>query len=281
MPQDRYIMANGVRLRYLDFGGQGRPAVFYHATGFVSELWMPLIDALRPRFRCIAVDQRGHGRSDKSAPVYTWNAMTDDFAAFLRAMRLEHIVGIGHSSGATAIVVTAGRHAELVDRAVLVEPTVRPRERPFFEPGAPNPMVERTIGRRAKWPNRAEVFATLLARPPYASWTPAMKETFADHAMRTNPDGSLELECPPAVEAAFYGGHGDFDPWPAIDRVAQPLLVIHGTGPSVMPTTRVEELRPALKTARFVDVPEGGHLVLMEAPDKVVMAATDFLRDVI
>ncbi len=278
MPEDHFIVANGVRLRYLDFGGPGKPAVFYHATGFVSELWMPVIDALRPTFRCIAVDQRGHGRSDKSASEYTWHAMTDDFAAFVRAMRLDQIVGIGHSSGATGIAVTAGRYPELVDRAVLVEPTVRPRERPFYEPGAPNPMVERTIGRRATWPNRAEVFATLLARPPYASWTPAMKETFADHAMRTNADGSLELECAPAVEAAFYGGHGDFDPWPALDKLTQPLLVIHGTGPSVIPTTRVDELMPALKTAQFVGVPEGGHLVLMEAPARIAELAAAFVR---
>ncbi|MBI5877476.1 MAG: alpha/beta hydrolase [Chloroflexi bacterium] len=278
MPEDQFIIANGVRLRYLDYGGSGQPAVFYHATGFVSELWTPVIESMSPRFRCIAVDQRGHGRSDKTAAVHTWATMTDDFIAFLRAMRLEQIVGIGHSSGATAIAVTAGRYPELVDRAVMVEPTVISRSAPPRAPGEPNPLVERTLGRRARWPSRAEVFATLLARPPYASWAGAMKEMFADHAMRTHGDGALELECSPVVEASIYGSAAGFDPWSDLPKVTQPLLVIHGTGPSVMPTTRVNELAPVLRTAQFISVPEGGHLVLMEAPDKIVHAVSEFLR---
>lgn len=278
MPADQFIVVNGVRLRYIDYGGSGQAAVFYHATGFVSELWAPLIDALRPHYRCIAVDQRGHGRSDKSAAEHTWATMTADFLAFLRAMRLEHIVGIGHSSGATAIAVIAARHPELVDRIVMIEPTVLPQNAPPRAPGETSPLVERTLGRRAKWPGRAEVFATLLARPPYVSWTPAMKEIFADHALRTNADGSLELECPPAVEASIYASGHTVDPWPLLPLITQPVLVIHGTGPSVMPTTRVNEIAPVMHTAQFVGVPEGGHLVLMEAPHRIVAAVTAFLR---
>ena len=58
----------------------------------------------------------------------------------------------------------------------------------------------------------------------------------------------------------------------------EPVLVIHGTGPSIMSTTRVDELMPALPSARLVEMPEGGHLILMEAPQQVAKVVKEFLH---
>ena len=104
-----------------------------------------------------------------------------------------------------------------------------------------------------------------------------MKALFADFAVAPNAQGELELLCPPAVEAELYGSFLRFDPWPDLARVRQPMLVIHGTGPSIMSTTRVDELMPVLPSARLVELPEGGHLILMEAPHKVADAVRGFL----
>ncbi|MEP7200735.1 MAG: alpha/beta hydrolase, partial [Chloroflexota bacterium] len=278
MPTSQWVKVNGLNLRYLDYGNAGKPPmVFYHATGFVSELWQPIIRTLQADYHCLALDQRGHGGSDKSATEHTWYWTADDFLKFLEALGLTHVIGIGHSSGATSIAVAAGRKPALVDRAVLIEPTVRPRVVPPNMIQGNSPLIERTRGRRARWPNRETLFATLFARPPYASWTDEMKNLFADHAMTTNANGELELLCAPAIEADIYASFPHFDPWPALDQVRQPLLVIHGTGPSVMATMRVDEVMPALPSAQLVELPDGGHLILMEAPEKIVEAIRAFL----
>ena len=281
MSHSHFVNVNGLRLRYLDDGSaeDTRPViVLYHATGFVAELWDPLIRELHAEYRCIALDQRGHGHSDKSAPEHTWAWTADDFEKFLDALGLRHVIGIGHSSGATAIAVIAGRRPELIERAVLIEPTVRAKVLPATAPGYVSPMVERTRGRRARWPDRESLYSALLERPPYSSWASEMKALFAEFAVAPNAQGELELMCPPAVEAEIYGSFLRFDPWPDLARVRQPILLIHGTGPSIMATTRVDEVMPALPSARLVELPEGGHLILMEAPQAVARAVKAFLQ---
>jgi pimeloyl-ACP methyl ester carboxylesterase len=282
MPHSQFVNVNGLQFRYLDYGAtqDARPVVvFYHATGFVAELWEPLIRELQSDYHCIALDQRGHGRSDKSAAEHTWAWTADDFLKFLDALHLSHVIGIGHSSGATAIAVTAGRRPDLIDRAVLIEPTVRAKVLPATPPGYVSPMVERTRSRRARWPDRATLYGSLLQRTPYLSWADEMKALFADYAVAPNAQGELELLCPPDVEADIYASFLRFDPWPDLARVRQPVLVIHGTGSSVMSTTRVEEVMPALPTARLIELPEGGHLILMEAPHMVAAVVREFLNE--
>jgi pimeloyl-ACP methyl ester carboxylesterase len=140
-------------------------------------------------------------------------------------------------------------------------------------------MIERTRSRRARWPDKATLYDTLLLRPPYLSWADEMKELFASYAVAPNAQGELELLCPPDVEADIYASFLRFDPWPDLARARQPLLVIHGTGPSLMSTTRVDEVMPVLPTARLVELPEGGHLILMEAPQVVSKVVREFLHD--
>ena len=207
------------------------------------------------------------------------HARADDFEKFLDALNLRPVIGIGHSSGATAVAVTAGRRPELIARAVLIEPTVRVRVLPDTSPGYISPMVERTRSRRSRWPDRATLYSALLQRPPYLSWADELKALFADYAVAPNAQGELELLCPPGVEADIYASFLRFDPWPDLARVRQPVLVIHGSGPSIMSTTRVAEVMPALPTARLVELPEGGHLILMEAPQAVAAVVREFLHE--
>ena len=275
---ERFVDSGGVRLRYLECdNAPSLPTIVcYHATGFVSELWLPLIRELGDGYHVIALDQRAHGRSEKGTAGHTWQHTAADFQAFVRALDLRDAIGLGHSSGATAIAVTAAREPGRIARAILVEPTVRSRA---LAASGPSPFAERTRKRRARWVDHDELKATLGARPPYNSWTPEMLDLFARHATAPNGNGEIELLCAPEVEAQIYESFPTFDPWPDLLQARIPLLVIHGSGPSVMPTTRVDELMPELPTARLVEIPEGGHLVLMEAPQKVAAAIKQFLSE--
>lgn len=280
-PTIHHIQLDGLTFRYLEFGEPGRghqpTIVFYHATGFVSELWQPIIRELGDGCHTIALDQRGHGGSDQRAPSFTWVDTVADFQRFLTAMGLKGVIGIGHSSGATSIAVTAGREPERVERMVLIEPTLRSRASVGFTPEQRSGLVERTRKRRARWPSREAMIESLGARPPYQSWTEEMLRLFAAHATAVNGSGEVELLCSPETEAQIYYSFPDFDPWPDLARAQQPILVIHGTGATVLPTTPVAELMAVTPHARLVELAEGGHLILMEAPQRVANAIREFL----
>ncbi len=279
MPTSHYVKVNALHLRYLDYGSAGKPLiVFYHATGFTSELWQPIIRDLQSEYHCIALDQRGHGGSEKHASEFSWPATVDDFQKFLEAMQWQPIIGVGHSSGATAIAVTAARKPELIERVVLIEPTIRSRVGAGYSTEQGNTLVERTRNRRATWHNREAMMEALGSRPPYQSWTRELLELFAAHATAQTESGAVELLCAPETEAQIYASFRAYDPWPYLPHVTQPMLVIHGTGASVLPTTTEAEVRPVWQHAQWVNVAEGGHLVLMEAPDKASAALQNFLR---
>ena len=124
MPTQLYASVNGTRLCYFERGERTdtRPSLlFAHCTGFHARVWDFIIDQL-PDQHTIALDLRGHGRSE-GEPVTTWRTFSDDIATFLAELNLQHVIGIGHSMGAHAMVgagASAGRFASLV----LCDPTI-------------------------------------------------------------------------------------------------------------------------------------------------------------
>src|SRR5205807_719082 len=81
---DRYLCADGARLRYRD-EGQGPPVVLVHGWTLDLEMWDPQVDALRSAFRLVRLDRRGHGQSG-GVPAPGHDAL--DLAALCRHLGL-------------------------------------------------------------------------------------------------------------------------------------------------------------------------------------------------
>jgi lipase len=91
-PQLGSIQANGISLGFAqwhaELRGREPTLLFVHATGFHSRVWDQLISHL-PARHIIAVDQRGHGRSDRTE-ITGWPVFGRDLAAFVAALELRH-----------------------------------------------------------------------------------------------------------------------------------------------------------------------------------------------
>ena len=80
------IRANGTALYYEDTGGSGAPVVFSHGLFWNTTLFAPQIAALKNRYRCIAYDHRGQGRSaDDVCRAIDMKTVTDYAAALIEA----------------------------------------------------------------------------------------------------------------------------------------------------------------------------------------------------
>ena len=78
--------SDGVTVVAHDHGGDGPPVLFCHATGFCGRYWDPICRRLADRWRCIAIDLRGHGDSVVPEGVgYDWPGMADDVLAVIDA----------------------------------------------------------------------------------------------------------------------------------------------------------------------------------------------------
>jgi pimeloyl-ACP methyl ester carboxylesterase len=112
------------KLAHYDSGGgvAGEPPILLlHQSLARSEDWENIFPRLATRYRTIAFDARGHGKSGR-APDYSLRAFADDTLRVLREIAKEPAVLIGHSLGALAALVAAGDAAESVRGLVLEDP---------------------------------------------------------------------------------------------------------------------------------------------------------------
>src|ERR1700731_1891615 len=90
LPHDHQVILGALRLHFLDWGGSGTPILFLHGGGLNAHTWDCVAVMLRERYRCIALDQRGHGDSEWSPVVdYRFGAHVGDIEGFIEATRLE------------------------------------------------------------------------------------------------------------------------------------------------------------------------------------------------
>ena len=278
--------SDGTMIRYLDWGPSdpgdavGPPLILIHATGFLAALWRPIAERLSARFRVVALDQRGHGESDKPPDGYRFDVLADDLQRLIEALALESPIAAGHSSGGTTIVVHAARHPAVIRRAVLIEP-ILPSAAWFKDSGserASNTMAEGARKRRAVWPSRDELFDTYRTRPAFQTWQEETLRLYVDEGTRMREDGQVELLCPPELEAQFFEAVADVDSPSLLPKLTCPTLVLWGEE-SHLRERMAETATDALPNAHTITVPETTHFLPQERPDEVGRLMEEFLSD--
>lgn len=96
-------------LAHLDTGGDFPAIVFIHGMTFSKDTWGPIVDRLRDRFRCVAVDLPGHGGSAGSGADP--HAVVARIHATVIANAVVRPVLVGHSAGALHATAYAAAHA--------------------------------------------------------------------------------------------------------------------------------------------------------------------------
>ena len=120
--QDRFFDSNGMRLRYVDVGS-GPPVILVH--GFSSDLdgnWRKpgMLDALAKRFRVVALDCRGHGKSAKPHDEKLYGLqMVEDITRLMDHLQLTKVSLVGYSMGASIVGKFVASHPDRVAAAVF------------------------------------------------------------------------------------------------------------------------------------------------------------------
>src|ERR1044071_3953451 len=120
-PIDRDITVNGLRLRLLDWGGEGRtPLLLLHGFTGHAHAWDTLSIALQPPFHVLALDQRGHGDSDP-ADVYNPMVAFEDLSGVVDQLRLAPLIMVGLSMGGRNALYFTSKRPHDVQKLVTVD----------------------------------------------------------------------------------------------------------------------------------------------------------------
>ena len=128
---DGYFSTNGINLHFRDWGGSGRQVVLLHGLASTCHIWDLVAPILAEEFAVIAVDQRGHGISDKPDSGYDFASVSLDLLGVIEARNMEKPVIVGHSWGADVALEFSVAHPGVaggicfVDGG-MIEPSARP-----------------------------------------------------------------------------------------------------------------------------------------------------------
>ena len=279
-PRDEYLAVRGLRLHLLCWDGAGDPFVLLHGLASNARTWGAVGRALNAAGHAVvAVDQRGHGLSDKPATGYGFDEVTADLAALLEALAFaRRPILAGQSWGGNVVLDFAARYPEAARGIVLVDGGL-------IELSArPGMTWERAAAELRPPPlagtPRAELAARL--RQAHPDWgDEGIEATLAN--METLPDGTirpwLTLERHLEILRALWEHH----PSQLYARVTAPTLIVQADDgnaewtASKRATAAVAER--ALPKARVVWFAETAHDVHVHRPEALARLMLAALAD--
>ena len=262
------VRANEVELALFDWPASGPTVFFAHATGFHARCWDQVIERL-PGLHCVAIDMRGHGRSEKPAPPYAWRNFAVDVVEVGRQLGFHEVLAVGHSKGGYAITLAAALDPRLFAKLLLVDPVILP----------PSAYVTRREGehfaakRRNRWTSADEMYERFASRPPFNGWDPAVLRDYCQYGLLPAPDGDgFVLACPPEIEAATYAASGGEAIYDQIANVRVPVRILRARGrmdpeqTDMSSSPTAPDLASHFANAEDFPLPQHSHFIPMEAP---------------
>jgi len=113
------VVSNGIRIHYEE-QGNGDPLILIMGLGAPGSRWKDHAAAYQKHFRCILVDNRGAGESDRPLGLYTTRRMADDTAGLMTVLGIENASIAGISMGSAISQELALSYPKKVRRLVLV-----------------------------------------------------------------------------------------------------------------------------------------------------------------
>jgi pimeloyl-ACP methyl ester carboxylesterase len=116
---DQFLDSGGVKIRYV-IAGKGEPVVLIHPFAASAEIWEPIIKDLSQNYRVIAMDCRGHGKSDKPHdPKQYGIKMVDDVVRLLDQLEMKKATIVGYSMGGSIAIKMLTEHPDRFRAAII------------------------------------------------------------------------------------------------------------------------------------------------------------------
>lgn len=248
-------------------GGSGPLILFFHGITANGAVFTPMMARFSDRFTVVAVDQRGHGHSDKPASGYEADDFAEDIAALVRKLDKGPAILVGHSLGSRNSVTAAAAHPDLVRSVIAIDFT------PYIETEVFDALDSRVNAGDQVFEDLTAVETYLSRRYPNI---PADAIRIRAESGYQRVEGGLRpLASPAAMAETSTGLRADLVP--AFRDVKKPVLIIRGEDSKLVSAAalaKTSRLRPDLPV---VVVPGADHYVNETAPDITFRAIQNFI----
>ncbi|CDZ77415.1 Arylesterase [Legionella massiliensis] len=247
-----YVQVDASTKVFVEDWGSGKPIVFISGWPFDHRCYEYQFTQLpKQGYRCIGIDMRGYGLSDKPWGDYNYNVFADDILKVLRHLDLHDVTLVGHSMGGAIIINYCARHHnERVSSLVLMGAaapiwTQRPDYPHGFTIDQCNELLNLCYSDRAQLlENFGKIFFYKedSVSPKFADWMQNM-------GMEASPYATSE--CIIALR--------DTDQRKNLAKVLVPTAIFHSPNDKVCPYGFAEEMHKGIKNSKIIPFEKSGH----------------------
>ena len=209
-------------------------------------------------YRCIGIDWRGFGKSDKPMSGYNYDRLADDIRAVVGALQLENFTLAGHSTGgAIAIRYIARYNGYGVSKLVLIDAAAPTG---FTTETANKFLIEVSNDRPKMMQGVTDTFFFQYISSSFSDWF-----------------FQLGLQAAGWSTAAIIVSLRDEKLYSDLHKILVPTLIIHGIHDKVIPFSQAQELNEKIKDSQLVPFQYSGHGPFWEERDKFNHVLTQFI----
>lgn len=243
--------------------GDGPPVLLVHGHPFDRSMWRPQLQSLSDRFRLIAPDLRGYGRSPATSGSVSMGELADDLWALLAELGIDDVGVVGLSMGGLVAMEMAIARPQRLWALGLVATTAQPV----------------TDGERAQRLALADEVEAMGMEPLVLSMGPRLFGSHADDQTVGEVLAMMAANNPLGAAAALRGRACRPDYRDGLRTLTQPSFVCVGER-DVWSTPKVtQELTECLHEPRTLTLPGVGHLPNLECPARFDEELSGFLQE--
>ncbi|GHD35010.1 alpha/beta fold hydrolase [Streptomyces galbus] len=257
-------------------GDRGPGVLLLHGLMGRASHWAPTARWLSERHRAVALDQRGHGRSEKPPEVasYTREAYVEDAEAALEQLGLAPAVVIGHAMGALTAWQLAAKRPDLVRGLVICDMRASAigaaSQREWADWFRSWPLPFATLADVRKWFGEDDPWVERPNPSRGAFYAEVMQEAADGWRPVFEPEQMLRSR-----ETWVYDAH-----WEELAQVRCPALVVRGLD-GELGRAEAQEMVRVLPRGEYAEVADAGHLVHYDQPEGWREAVEPFLDGVL
>ena len=282
LPAEKWADVGPLRMRYLDWGGDGPLIVALHGLASSGNWYDILARMLNDGYRVIAPDQRGHGQTTQASSGYDWPTLASDVTGLMDWENISQATVLGHSWGGHVASALAAHFPERVQKLVMIE----------------GGFLDARLGAEATWESfshrvrprdvsgNREEFLDRLRTQLADCWSQEL-ERIVQTMIYEDEDGLIQDILRPENHAQVIRTMWDYPPASILPRVeCSSLIIPAGPTPdragSEFAQRRVAMVESAigyLKNGRVKWIPETIHDIGYHKPQELAQVIREFISE--
>jgi esterase len=275
LPRNSTVDLDGMNFHFLDWGNpRNAPILFLHGGAQTCHTWDLCCLLLQNWYRCLALDQRGHGDSDWAIDRrYSIEDHRRDIERIVDHIGLSQFAVVGMSMGGINALAYAASHSERLLGLILVDvgPEVQYR-------GAAR-TIQSVVKGRAEFRDLDDAMNTFMQKNP--NHDPRVLKGFLMQSLREVPTGGWQWKYDRQIfeELTIDQLLEERKPlWNELSRITCPVLIARGARSSVFLDEDAEHLAQAMPLGEWVRIEDAGHSIQTDNPPGLTSAIDQFLK---